>query len=521
MRTPSIQVLILEKCELTDASTQQLTGIIKAQEAAMDTLFWNVTLRIQPPNALEKAKAAQPPPPRPQGPWRKHVKSKFHHRLTTINMDHATFLEEDVFRASGSCSVAESCDESVSADSEGEQSCLSEGGCSRNQNDGAWDSWIPKDDENIQREVNAMYSGGLVAMSVNGNHFSAEGMEQVFRNLKHNHWLLGLNMANNDISEDCIKNSLVSSLMANNVLHTVVFAGNPGYSAALASKLKHFTDNCECRFDVLEPEALQSLLYRWSLMQDHEAHGAGVSVTVKHVTTHADLTSTSAWKDGRPGASVDTTNPLAVCDRRTYADEPRPRWTCNAKGLKPPTVIVGGKYSSKPKPGTASSVTHEELLAASLKREDAKGKGKGGSPGREKGKGRRSASLDSTDLDDDYWRCRSFAESSIASSLEAEGDSGGARGSGRYQSHYDHYRVRVSADGGGEGEFNLHEVLEEIEQQQQDARDDVLAGALPSGPGTFVQGHGSPSQWADGEMFSPTRMRAADAMLDLKGAQER
>jgi hypothetical protein len=371
-------------------------------------------------------------------------------------------------------------------------------------------------------------------VSINGNHFSDDGVELFFRNLKHNHWLLGLNLANNDISEDCLKKVLLPSLAANNVLHTLVMAGNPGYSAALAHKLKHYTDNCECRFDVLEPESLQSLLFRWSLLQDHEAHGAGVEVTVKQVTTHADLHSTSAWKEGRTGASVDSAAAVAAFDRRTYADEPRPRWTCNAKGFKPPTVIVGAK-KAKPDatsgagPDVSSSVTHEGLLAASLRRSGDKSAIRAGASGKSKTKGKKSRtrSSDSADsLDDDYWRCRSFAESSVAASLEAD-DARGGRGVSRYEGHYNHYGAgHGSSSARGGGSFNLEEVLEEVEQQQQDAREDVLAGALPSGTSEFhladdvdQRGQASPSGWAGDQdmLFSPTRMFAADAMLGLKG----
>ncbi len=41
----SIQVLALEKCELTDNSCEFLASIIKAQEAKLDNLYWNSTLR--------------------------------------------------------------------------------------------------------------------------------------------------------------------------------------------------------------------------------------------------------------------------------------------------------------------------------------------------------------------------------------------------------------------------------------------------------------------------------------------
>ena len=41
----SIQVLALEKCDLTDNSCDFLASIIKAQEAKLDNLYWNSTLR--------------------------------------------------------------------------------------------------------------------------------------------------------------------------------------------------------------------------------------------------------------------------------------------------------------------------------------------------------------------------------------------------------------------------------------------------------------------------------------------
>lgn len=586
MRTPSIQVLILEQCELTDASSQHLTGIIKAQESAMDTLFWNVTLRIQPPNALEANKvaaaAAAAPPTRASGPWMKYVKSKFDHKLTAVNVDHSTYLEEDIFRV-----PAETVGAGVDIDSNGDDdnndvdnngsdaddgslSPIDSGsdkdnGNNRNKNEGAWETWIPKDDENLQREVEKMYSGGLVAVSINGNYFSDEGVELLFRNLKHNHWLLGLNLANNNISKDCVKNHLMPSLFANNVLHTLVIAGNPGYTPALALKMKHFTDNCECRFDVLEPEALQRVLYRWSLLQEQEAYGAGVSVTLKQVTTQAELTSTSAWRNaattsavgataawkrGRVGDSVDSSSAnasslckAAVYDRRTYAIEPRPRWTCNAKGLKPPTILTGGKPVNKQQPKQdnvcSSSVTHKTLLSASLKRVNGAATGAANTHENKKTKikiARKKSShsldagaVDAYSSDDDYWRCQRFAEFSVASSLQEEASStgngghGGNRGPSRYQQSYDHAESYSHVHSGHYDHYSHADVIREIEHQQQlDAqereqeREDVLAGALPSGSGEFFPDGDSPTHWAGDQLYSPTRMFAADAILGLK-----
>ena len=42
----NFKVIHLENCGLTDRSTVYFVGLIKAQEALMDTLFWNCTLRL-------------------------------------------------------------------------------------------------------------------------------------------------------------------------------------------------------------------------------------------------------------------------------------------------------------------------------------------------------------------------------------------------------------------------------------------------------------------------------------------
>ena len=43
-----LQVLILENCNLSDASSPCITSIIKSQESYLDSLFWNATLRTYP-----------------------------------------------------------------------------------------------------------------------------------------------------------------------------------------------------------------------------------------------------------------------------------------------------------------------------------------------------------------------------------------------------------------------------------------------------------------------------------------
>ena len=46
LRRSRLKVLCLERCGLRDASAEYIAAIIKAQEAYMDTLFWNCTLRL-------------------------------------------------------------------------------------------------------------------------------------------------------------------------------------------------------------------------------------------------------------------------------------------------------------------------------------------------------------------------------------------------------------------------------------------------------------------------------------------
>ncbi len=44
-----VRVLTFEKCDLTDNSMVYISSIVKAQEAVMDTVYWNSTLREDSP----------------------------------------------------------------------------------------------------------------------------------------------------------------------------------------------------------------------------------------------------------------------------------------------------------------------------------------------------------------------------------------------------------------------------------------------------------------------------------------
>lgn len=44
----NLQVLAIEQCQLTDASTVYIASILKAQQNNLDSLYWNATLRVDP-----------------------------------------------------------------------------------------------------------------------------------------------------------------------------------------------------------------------------------------------------------------------------------------------------------------------------------------------------------------------------------------------------------------------------------------------------------------------------------------
>lgn len=76
-------------------------------------------------------------------------------------------------------------------------------------------------------ETDRVHSQGLVALSVNGNHITEEGIGILRRAIKSNFWVLGLNIANNRIEKAGI-DVLINSLRDNNALHAVLIGGNPG-----------------------------------------------------------------------------------------------------------------------------------------------------------------------------------------------------------------------------------------------------------------------------------------------------
>ena len=391
MRKNSIQVLILERLNLTDACAVNLSRIVKSQEVAMDTLFWNATLRINPPSAIEKISAVSESLNVDNmissiqiGSWKDRISTPMNVRTSPTNSPIKPPVNSNIRKSIDS---SNSLSGSVSA--------------SVSKGPGMWSAWVPKDDDNCITDVNTVYSSGLVAISINGNHLSENGLEAIFRGLKTNHWILALNIANNQVSSAGIVEYLLPSLRANNVLHTIVLAGNPGYSAALCREIKQFTDQCDCRFDVLKSESLQRLLYRWSIIQDRESNGSGVVVVdITKAQETVDLSSTTAWKLAAKLAAVsddesESSAKKPTVDCRQYAVEPRPRWTVNTKA----SAMVHSNKSNE----SDLKVTSGQMLATSNVQ------------------ARNNYMRQNEDEivnDADYWQSRVHAESLLQSSIQ-------------------------------------------------------------------------------------------------------
>jgi hypothetical protein len=92
--------------------------------------------------------------------------------------------------------------------------------------------------EQAGAEVKAIRAqvAGLKVLSLAGNAFSDKSMYTIGKFLRHNQWLVGLNLAHNGISGGGIKH-LANALATNTALHTLVIAGNPGYRREIGTVL--------------------------------------------------------------------------------------------------------------------------------------------------------------------------------------------------------------------------------------------------------------------------------------------
>mmetsp|Transcript_33550 Transcript_33550/g.74730 ORF Transcript_33550/g.74730 Transcript_33550/m.74730 type:complete len:792 (-) Transcript_33550:180-2555(-) len=76
-------------------------------------------------------------------------------------------------------------------------------------------------------EIDAVYRQGLVVLSLYGNRIEGRDMYQLTRVLRGNHWLLGLNLAENNIERESML-VLVEEMLHNTVMQAVLLKGNPG-----------------------------------------------------------------------------------------------------------------------------------------------------------------------------------------------------------------------------------------------------------------------------------------------------
>eukprot|EP00596_Hydrurales_sp_CCMP1899_P000353 CAMPEP_0119053064 /NCGR_PEP_ID=MMETSP1177-20130426/74171_1 /TAXON_ID=2985 /ORGANISM="Ochromonas sp, Strain CCMP1899" /LENGTH=941 /DNA_ID=CAMNT_0007032877 /DNA_START=124 /DNA_END=2949 /DNA_ORIENTATION=+ len=178
-----LQVLVFERCGLSDEACSYLSDILKSQEAMLDLLHWNTTLRMDVNTAAKRTE-----------------------------------------------------------------------------------------------ETDRVHSQGLVALSVNGNSITEEGIGTLKRAIKSNFWVLGLNIANNKIEKSGI-DILLHSLRDNNALHAVLIGGNPGYSPKAAHTMTDITDKANLRLELM-PKGVAMLLRRWMKLQQGEKTGGDVSFDI-------------------------------------------------------------------------------------------------------------------------------------------------------------------------------------------------------------------------------------------------
>lgn len=94
----------------------------------------------------------------------------------------------------------------------------------------------PNNAEQLREETMKVYSCGLIALSLWGNKITGSGILGVTRLLRKNCWLLGLNLAENQINELNMA-ILVDDLKTNRVLQAILLRNNPGLDAFQAKVL--------------------------------------------------------------------------------------------------------------------------------------------------------------------------------------------------------------------------------------------------------------------------------------------
>ena len=88
------------------------------------------------------------------------------------------------------------------------------------------------DDSKIARD--SIYSRGLVLLSVEGNQVGGDNLRILSKAIERNHWLVGINFAENNLSSSEIAN-VVKAILSHSSLFAARLDGNPGYSTKVES----------------------------------------------------------------------------------------------------------------------------------------------------------------------------------------------------------------------------------------------------------------------------------------------
>lgn len=158
----------------------------------MDSKFWNATLRIEPPSALNTGMmgyhnlliAGQPRSgsqySSPQSPLESTRRSVGGSHITNTLWNHWVENQKDHKQST------------VSTPSGGDPSSTSlSTSFTTAPHSGSPNNTTSAATASIHTETDIVCTSGLVALSISGNHITSAGLDSFLQNLSSNHWLLG------------------------------------------------------------------------------------------------------------------------------------------------------------------------------------------------------------------------------------------------------------------------------------------------------------------------------------------
>lgn len=146
-------------------------------------------------------------------------------------------------------------------------------------------------------ETAYVYSQGLVACSFFGNHLTGKNILLLAQLLRKSQWLLGINLAENQLNEAAIA-VLVDELQHNNILQSVLLRNNPGLTADFSHRLrKPIQSSGTYRLNLLS-SPLSYMMRKWMLLQCEEERDLLLplpSPAGGQPPVNASMASTGAW----------------------------------------------------------------------------------------------------------------------------------------------------------------------------------------------------------------------------------